>query len=298
MTTLHGPAPAESFAATWKPTVCPRGRPVIVVLAVAVGSSLTVVVPPRMWRHRYVFAADGLFDSPWSCDAFALRCTVPVPTITVIPMIALTITPTSTRWNPDASARARPCAGVGAALQMPSQYVQSDWKLPQRMSTCTVRAGINPCAVFVARCAVSRLPICVSKTAGENEDAAPGLVELAVRHIEERLPRYEWPGNVRELRDCVSTLHHGGEFRPLDLGRGTEAGRSSTTTARSSEDPLRSLRLGTLSDDEAAIRYRTHVVALAGNVTDAARRLRLHRNTVTRSLDLSRLNRWRARRPR
>ena len=131
-----------------------------------------------------------------------------------------------------------------------------------------------------------------------DEDAAPGLVELAVRHIEERLPRYEWPGNVRELRDCVGTLHHGGEFMPLDLGGGTEAGQLRKTAARSSEDPLRSLRLGTLSDDEAAIRYRTHVVALAGNVTDAARRLRLHRNTVTRSLDLSRLNRWRARRPR
>src|SRR5271167_533219 len=88
MTTLHAPAPAESFAASWKPTVCPSARPVIVVLAIDVGSSLTVVVPPRMWRHRYVFAADGLFDSPWSCDAFALRCTVPVPTNTVISMIA------------------------------------------------------------------------------------------------------------------------------------------------------------------------------------------------------------------
>jgi DNA-binding NtrC family response regulator len=60
---------------------------------------------------------------------------------------------------------------------------------------------------------------------------------------------YEWPGNVRELRDCVGTFHHGGEFLPLDLGGGAEAVRSSKTTARSSEDPLRSLRLGRLSDD-------------------------------------------------
>ena len=129
-----------------------------------------------------------------------------------------------------------------------------------------------------------------------DEDAAPGLVDLTVRHIEERLPRYEWPGNVRELRDCVDTLHHGGEFIALDLKGGAEAARS--TKARSSEDPLRSLRLGTLSDLEAANRYRTHVVAVTGNVNEAARRLRLHRNTVTRSLDLPRLNRWRARRPR
>jgi hypothetical protein len=92
---------------------------------------------------------------------------------------------------------------------------------------------------------------------------------------------------------------------PLHLGGGTEAGRSSKmparsseTPARSSEDPLRSLRLGTLSDDEAARRYRTHVVALEGNVTAAARRLRLHRNTVAQSIDLPRLNRWRARRRR
>ena len=47
----------------------------------------------------------------------------------------------------------------------------------------------------------------------------------------------------------------------------------------------RSLRFGTLSDLEAANRYRTHVVAVTGNVNEAAR-LRLHRNTVTRSLDL------------
>jgi DNA-binding NtrC family response regulator len=131
-----------------------------------------------------------------------------------------------------------------------------------------------------------------------DEEAAPGLVDLTVRHIEERLPRYEWPGNVRELRDCVDTLHHGGEFIALDLQGGAEAARSSKTQARSSEDPLRSLRLGTLSDTEAAIRYRTHVVALTGNVNQAAHRLHLHRNTVTRSVDLPRLNRWRARRPR
>src|SRR5271169_46768 len=133
MTTLHAPAPAESFAATWKPTVCPSGRPVIVVLAIDVGSSLTVVVPPRMWRHRYVFAADGLPDSPWSCDAFALRCAVPVPTSTVISMMSLTMSPTRTMWNPDDCAKARPCAGVAVALHMLSQYVQSSSKLPQRV---------------------------------------------------------------------------------------------------------------------------------------------------------------------
>jgi hypothetical protein len=55
----------------------------------------------------------------------------------------------------------------------------------------------------------------------------------------------------------------------------------------------------TLSDPEAAVRYRTHVVALTGNVNDAARRLRLHRNTVGLSIDQPRLNRWKARcRPR
>ena len=85
---------------------------------------------------------------------------------------------------------------------------------------------------------------------------------------------------------------------PLDLGGSASAARHSKAPARSSEDPLRSLRLGTLSDDEAANRYRTHVVALTGNVSEAARRLRLHRNTVTRSVDIPRLNRWRARRPR
>ncbi len=99
----------------------------------------------------------------------------------------------------------------------------------------------------------------------------------------------------RVLRDCVDTLHHGGEFMPLDLGGGAEAVQHSKTPARSSEDPLRSLRLGALSDGAAARRYRSHVVALTGNVNEAAHRLRLHRNTVTRSLDLPWLKRWRAR---
>jgi hypothetical protein len=74
--------------------------------------------------------------------------------------------------------------------------------------------------------------------------------------------------------------------------------RSSTTQARNSEDPLRSLINGTLSNNSAIVRYRTHVVALLGNVNEAAQRLRIHRNTLSRSVDHPRLERWRARRSR
>ncbi len=94
-----------------------------------------------------------------------------MPTSTVTSMIGLTTSPTAATWNPDACAKARPCAGVAAALQTPSQYVQSLSKLSMRRSTCTVRAGTSPFVVFVARCAVSTLPICVSKTVGETGSA-------------------------------------------------------------------------------------------------------------------------------
>ena len=137
-----------------------------------------------------------------------------------------------------------------------------------------------------------------------DEEGAPELAELALRHIEEHLPRYGWPGNVRELGHCVETLHHGGHFIPLELGGGREPVRSSNRPMPSSRgpvpsslDPARAFREGMLSEEEAIRRYRNIVFARMGSVNAAARRLGVHRNTVTRSLDHARLARWKARRP-
>jgi predicted DNA-binding protein (UPF0251 family) len=68
--------------------------------------------------------------------------------------------------------------------------------------------------------------------------------------------------------------------------------------APSSVDPARGLREGTLSEEEAIRRYRNIVFARTGSINAAARRLGIHRNTPTRSLDRARVARWRARQPR
>ena len=145
-----------------------------------------------------------------------------------------------------------------------------------------------------------------------DEEAAPSLAELALHHIEAHLPRYAWPGNVRELGHCVETLHHGGHFMPLDLGSARKPVPSSNRPAPnsvgpvpsslgpvpSSLDPVRAFRDASLSEEEAIRRYRNFVFARRVRVDAAARRLGVHRNTVTRSLDHARLARWKARRPR
>jgi DNA-binding NtrC family response regulator len=149
---------------------------------------------------------------------------------------------------------------------------------------------------------LARLVRFFAERLADEEEASAALTGLALRHIEEHLPRYGWPGNVRELGHCVETLHHGGHFLPLELGGEKERARSSTRPASSSMvpppssvDPVRSLREGTLSEEEAIRRYRNIVFARTGSVSAAARRLGIHRNTLMRSLDRARVARWRAR---
>jgi Sigma-54 interaction domain/Bacterial regulatory protein, Fis family len=118
------------------------------------------------------------------------------------------------------------------------------------------------------------------------EEGEEALAVDALRYIEEHLPDYAWPGNARELGHCVESIHHAGEFTPLDLGDAADG------------DPARSLREGTLSEVEAIRRYRNIVFARTGSVTKAARRLGIHRNTVTKALDRARIARWRGARGR
>jgi DNA-binding NtrC family response regulator len=116
------------------------------------------------------------------------------------------------------------------------------------------------------------------------DEAGHTLAGDALRYIEERLPRYAWPGNARELGNCVESVHYTGEFVPLDLG--------------GDDDPVRSLREGTLSEEEAVLRYRNIVYARTGNLSETARKLRISRNTVAQSVARASLARRRGRLPR
>ncbi len=121
-----------------------------------------------------------------------------------------------------------------------------------------------------------------------DEDAAPELVGL-IRCVTSRSACHatEWPGQrpgAEGLRRHPPPRGRVHAPRSRRLRGGGAAKQDAGAEQRG--DPLRSLRLGALSDGAAARRYRSHVVALTGNVNEAARRLRPppeHGHAVPRS---------------
>src|SRR6202035_3812828 len=95
------------------------------------------------------------------------------------------------------------------------------------------------------------------KVAGE--EGAHALAEEALGYIDAHLSRYAWPGNARELGHCVESIHHMGSFVPLEV--------------EEEEDPVRSIREGTLTEDELNRRYRNILYAKLGSVAKAAEHL-------------------------
>src|SRR5262249_22276724 len=84
-------------------------------------------------------------------------------------------------------------------------------------------------------------------------------------------PDYPWPGNVRQLWQCVREIFVSGAYHPLDV--------------RGDDDPVRSLRAGTLTESQALDRYATIVQARTGSVAETARVLGVHGHTVARRID-------------
>ena len=121
---------------------------------------------------------------------------------------------------------------------------------------------------------------------------AEALTDQVESWIDSNLPPdYAWPGNVRQLWQCVREIFVSGSYRPLDL-RGSAEGED--------DDPVRSLREGTLTESEAMDRYITIVHArTGGDMAESARVLGVHRHTVARRIDhalLARLKGWATRR--
>jgi DNA-binding NtrC family response regulator len=102
-------------------------------------------------------------------------------------------------------------------------------------------------------------------------DTDPTLADDALRYIEEHLPAYTWPGNVRELGDCIASVHHDSDFLPGGVA--------------AAQAPTDSLEAGAMSERSAVRRYRNIVAEQTGNVSEAARKLGIHRSTLRRSLD-------------
>ena len=113
---------------------------------------------------------------------------------------------------------------------------------------------------------------------------AEALTDQVERWIDENLrPDYPWPGNVRQLGQCVREIFVSGAYHPIDI---------------EDDDPVRSIRAGTLSKDELFARYATIVQARTGSVAETARVLGVHRHTVTRTIDGALLARLKRRAPR
>jgi Nif-specific regulatory protein len=96
-----------------------------------------------------------------------------------------------------------------------------------------------------------------------------------------RLQQHPWPGNVRELRNLMERLAY------LSQGERVDADELAFILAPEGEN------LGRVSLDwsltEATRRFQIayiqkHIEAAAGNMTDAARRLGLHRSNLYRKM--------------
>jgi hypothetical protein len=124
------------------------------------------------------------------------------------------------------------------------------------------------------RCLVAH--ICAS-LAGAEEGAA--LAGEVVAWVESKLGAdYPWPGNFRELEQCVrNILVHGAYDPPLGVG----AAASGKT---SGGDWLEEARAGRLTMDGLLHHYCRDVVASAGTLEEAARRLAADRRTIRRYL--------------
>jgi DNA-binding NtrC family response regulator len=120
------------------------------------------------------------------------------------------------------------------------------------------------------RCLVSH--ICAAQ-AGAREEAE--LTAQVVAWIEKELGRgYAWPGNFRELEQCVRNIVVHGDYRP-PLAMSARANGS---------DWADDARAGKLTMDQLLHHYCRTVVADAGTLEEAARRLAADRRTVRRYL--------------
>jgi DNA-binding NtrC family response regulator len=91
------------------------------------------------------------------------------------------------------------------------------------------------------------------------------------------LQRYAWPGNVRELANTIERLMILSRRAMIDVGDLPENLKAPRTEAPSNDVPV------ALADVER--RHIEHVVqVVGGNVTAAARRLGVHRNSLMRKL--------------
>jgi DNA-binding NtrC family response regulator len=142
---------------------------------------------------------------------------------------------------------------------------------------CADRVETAPLRALLAgdpgelRCLVAH--ICASQ-AGASEEAA--LTEQVVAWIEKKLGRdYAWPGNFRELEQCVRNIVVHGEYHPpLAMSAAAKAG----------DDWADDARAGRLTMDQLLHHYCRTVVADAGTLEEAARRLAADRRTVRRYL--------------
>jgi DNA-binding NtrC family response regulator len=109
------------------------------------------------------------------------------------------------------------------------------------------------------------------------------LTEQVERWIGQNLPPdYPWPGNVRQLGQCVREIFVSGTYHPIDV---------------EDDDPVRSIRAGTLSKDQLVARYAAIVRGRTGSTAETARVLGVHRHTVARLIDADEIERRKARLP-
>lgn len=123
------------------------------------------------------------------------------------------------------------------------------------------------------RCLVAH--ICTSQ-AGSEEGVR--LADEVISWIENRLGRtYPWPGNFRELEQCVRNILVHGDYQPpqADAATNQEGGEA---------DPawIEDVRAGRLTLDEVLQHYCRAMLASAGTLEEASRRLGADRRTVRR----------------
>jgi DNA-binding NtrC family response regulator len=115
-----------------------------------------------------------------------------------------------------------------------------------------------------------------------------GIHRRAIRAISERaldrLEAYDWPGNVRELRNVIDRavlLSSGDVVRSTSLRLGSRAPHAAPRAAQ--QEPPSHLAMATLAEVEAEHIARV-VRRVGGHLTDAARILGIHRNTLARKV--------------
>lgn len=115
-----------------------------------------------------------------------------------------------------------------------------------------------------------------AKQAGAEEGGK--LADEVTSWIEKSLGRsYPWPGNFRELEQCVRNILVHGEYRPP-----ATFGLPGQENSERTDDWVGQARAGALTLDEILQHYCSDILASAGSLEEASRRLGVDRRTVRR----------------